>query len=166
MLGLGGGAGGGTREVVVVGRVLVRAHLLAAEPVRMMMLEGWEAVEVVAGGVRRRLEGAAEAAGVEDSVLSEEALEAVEVELVLRYGLTILSLNIHARLPSMSRHCPCVNGSALFDCCFEDGLGVHLALVDWSVPYLELDLLEVAPVAHARTLLHVPWLLPAASRVL
>lgn len=173
------------RVLVLVGRVLVRARLLAAEPVRMMMmmmmLEGLEAVEVVAVGVRRRLGGAAEAAGVEDSALLGEvveaavagglallevALEAVEVELFLRCGLTILSSDSHARLLSTSRHCPCVNGMAPFDCCFEDGLDFHLPLAEWTVHYLELDLLAVAPVARARTLLHVPWLLPAASRVL
>lgn len=123
----------------------MRARLLVAELLRMMMLEGLEAVEVVVVGVRRRLGGAAGAAGVEDSVLLEEvveaavmgglallevALEAVEVELVLRCDLTTLSSNSHARLLSTSRHCPCVNGMALFDCCFEDGLGVCLPLAE------------------------------------
>lgn len=169
------------REAVVeaVGRVLVRARLLVAEPVRMI-LQGLEAVGVVAVGVHRRLGGAAAAALAEDSVLVGEvveaavmggrallevALEAVEAELVLRCGLTTLSSDSHARLLSTSRHCPCVNGTALLDCCFEAGLGVHLPLAEWPVPYLVLDLLAVAPVAHAHTVLHAPWLLPAASRV-
>lgn len=148
----------------MVVRVWVRARLLVAEPV--MMLEESEAVEVVAGGAHRRLEGDAEAAVVEGLALLEEVSEAAVVGLARRCDLTTLSSDSHARPPSTSRYCPGANGTSPFDSCSEIGLAVHPPLVEKFSLGLELDLFAAAPVALARTLLHAPWLLPAASRVL
>lgn len=151
LLGLGEGGVGGLR-LVVVAKGLVRARLLVGEPMMRMIFEGLEAVVVVAVGARRGWEGDAEAA---------------VVEMVRRYDLTTLSSDSHARLPSMmSRHCHDVNGTVQSECCFEYGLGVCLPLAEGSAADLETDLLAVAPVAHAHTLLHAPWLLPAAFRAL
>ena len=95
LLGLGEGGVGGLR-LVVVARGLVRARLVVGEPMMRMIFEGLEAVVVVAVGARRGWEGNAEAA---------------VVEMVRRYDLTTLSSDSHGRLPSMSRHCPDVNGT-------------------------------------------------------
>lgn len=161
LLDLGEAVVGAMRLVAV--KVLVRARLFVAELV--MMLEGLEGVEVVAVVVHQRLEGGAEAAVVEGLALLEEVWESVVAELAQSCDLTILSSDSHARPPSTSRHCPGANGTVPFDLCFEGDLGLHLHLAVRSSLGLELDLLAAAPVAHARTLLHAPWLLPAVSRV-
>lgn len=159
--GLGEVVVGGRR--VVVGRVSVRARLFVAELVTMF--GALEEVEVVVVGDRRGLEGAAEGAVVGGSALLEEVLGAV-VELARCCDLTIVSSGSHARPPATSRHCPVVDEMALLDLCFADGLVVYLALALRCPLDLELDPLVVALVAHARILLHVPWLRQAGSRVL
>lgn len=165
LLGSGGVVVGGRR--VVVGRVLVRARVIGAEPVMMMMmLEELEGVEVVAAGVRRSLGGAVQAAVVGGLALLEGVSRAAVVELDLHCDLTTLFEDIHARPLSTSRYCLGANGRARVDSYFESDLVVCLPLAETSSPALELDLLVAVPVAHARTLLHAPWLLPAVSRVL
>lgn len=144
-------------------RVLVRTHRLVPEAA--LMLEELEGVGAVAVGVHRSLEGGAEAVGVEGLALLEEVSEAAVEELTRRLDLTIPSSDSRARPLSMNRHCPDANGTLPSDCYFEGGLAVVLPLAERSSPGLEPDLLAAAPVAHARTLLHAPWLLLAASQV-
>lgn len=145
-------------------RVLVRVRLLVVG--RVMMLEEWEEVEGVAVVVHRGLQWCEEAAVVECLASLEEVSEAVVVELARRCDSTILFSNSHARLLSRSLRCSDANGTVPFDSCFEGRLAVYLPLVEKPSPGLELDLLADAPVAHAHILLHAPWLLRAASRVL
>lgn len=159
---LGGAVGGGMRLVVV--RVLVRARLLVAELVTM--LEELEVAEVVAVRVHRNLGGGAEAAVVEGLALLGEVSQVALVELALCCGLTTLSSDSRARPPSTSRYFPGANGMVLFHSCFEGDLDADLPLAERFSRGLELDLPAAAPVAHARTLLHAPWLPLIVSQVL
>lgn len=145
-------------------RVLERVLLLVVGLV--MMLEELEGVEVVAVGVRRRLEGGAEAVVVEGLASLEGVSEVAVVEPARRCDLTTLSSDTHAHRLSRSLCCLGASVTVPYDSCFESGLAVYLPLVGRSSHGLELDLLAVAPVAHAHILLHAPWLLRAASRVL
>ena len=152
----------GLKSVAV--RVLVRVLLLVVGLV--MMLEELEGVAVVAVRVRRILEGGEEAVVVERLASLEEISEVAVVELARCCDLTTLSSDTHPHLLSRSLRCLGANVTVPFDFCFESGLAVYLLLTENSSHGLELGLLAVAPVAHARILLHAPWLLRAASRVL
>ena len=151
---------------LVAVKVMVRAHLFVAEPV--MMLEEMEGVEVVAVGLgfHRRLEVGVEAAEVEGLALMEGVSEAAAVELARRCDLTTPPSDSHARLLSRSLRCPGGNVTVLSDSCFESDPAVCVRWAEWSARGLVPDPLAAVPVVHAHTLLHAPWLLPAASRVL